>query len=248
MRSRGFTLLEALVAVGVILLLVVAMTSVISDIADARERTRSRGDRQQGTTAAFELLSRAADTCLTIDENGSAGIQGGPLQLSITRSEVAARRLNQTEGAKSPLGDRQKLELGIEGQELVVNGEEPNTRSALIKDVFAIRFRYHDGEGWLGRWDSSISGLPRAIELSIWMAPWPEGQWPSWLPQEGTEESEDFNVTEDVPVVAEEVDSFGETPPPDMQRIVAIFDPAGIGEAIDVISTESEDFFEEIQQ
>ena len=241
MTRRAFTLLEALIALGIILLLVGTMTSVISNVANSRDRMRERSVSQLGATAAFELLSSAADTCLADDGNGSAGIEGGPLRLRITRSGVAARRLFQGVGAASPLADHDHFELGLEGRDLVVNGEDPDQRSTLIANLVAIRFRYHDGEEWLEQWDSSLEGLPRAIQMSIWTTPWPAGEQPSWMPEEG---KDDMEEAEEAPLVAE---STGDLPPPDKQRIVAIFDPATNSPAIDGLSTAEDDLFEDFE-
>lgn len=241
MRRRAFTLLEALIALGIILLLVGTMTSVISNVANSRERTRERSVRQLGATAAFELLSSAADTCLADDGNGSAGIDGEPLRLRITRSGVAARRLLQGEGAASPLTDHDYFELALEGRNLVVHGEDSDQRSTLIANLVALRFRYHDGEEWLEQWDSSLEGLPRAIEMSIWTTPWPAGEQPSWMPEE------DSDDTEEAEEVTFEAEIAGDLPPPDKQRIVAIFDPATSNPAIDGLSTGEEDVFEDFE-
>ena len=238
-RRSGFTLLEAMVALGVILLLVGVMTSVVGDVARSRDRSIEEGIQLQGAMGAFELLGSAADTCFAGASEDQFAIQGGPLNLRITRSGVHARRLRNQDGATSVLGDRERFELGLDGRDLFVSGEESNARSILMVDLVAIRFRYFDGESWMNTWDSSIDGLPRAIELSIWSDPWPEGREPSWMPKEDPEfvESE---VSEDL----ESTVAFDEEiPSPQRQRIVAIFDSASHDAPIDAVSTTKDDSF-----
>lgn len=238
-RRSGFTLLEAMVALGVILLLVGVMTSVVGNVARSRDRSIAQGIQLQGAMGAFELLGSAADTCFAGGAEDQSAIQGGPLNLRITRSGVPARRLRSQDGAASVLGDRERFELGLDGRDLFVSAEESNAKSILMVDLVAIRFRYFDGESWMNTWDSSIDGLPRAIELSIWSDPWPEGREPSWMPKEDTEllESE---VSQDLEITA----SFDEEiPSPQKQRIVAIFDSVSHTPAIDVVSTTEDDSF-----
>jgi hypothetical protein len=111
----------------------------------------------------------------------------------------------------------------------------------LITNLVAIRFRYHDGEEWLEQWDSSVEGLPRAIEMSIWTTPWPAGEQPSWMPEEGRDEMEE---PEEATLDAESADDL---PTPDKQRIVAIFDPGTSNPAIDGLSTAEGDLFEDFE-
>ena len=232
MRRRGFTLLEALIALGVILLLMGVVTQVVQDVANARDRSRRDGLRLQGVSTAFELLGTAADTCFT--GNGQTGIEGGPVNLRITRSGVQARRLLGNDEQTSPLSDRELFQLGLDGEDLFVGTDDSSTRSVLLEDLTAIRFRYFDGTGWLESWNSSTQGLPHAIELSIWTTPWPEGMTPAWMPQEETEPTEDAPSLEEEPFLAEFEPTF---PPPEKQRVVAIFDPASSSGGIDGFST-----------
>ena len=236
MRRGGFTLLEAMVALGVILLLVGAMTSVVRDVARARDRARLEGMRMQGVNAAFELLGSAADTCFAGD--GESGIQGDAVNIRLTRSGVQARRLFGAGDDASPLTDRESFQLGLEGRDLVVGEQESGPSSVLIADLAAIRFRYFNGSDWLDSWNSNERGLPHSIELSIWTTPWPEGVVPEWMPQEEIEVAEDAQQPSAEAVVAEFDSTY---PPPQKQRIVAIFDPAAPGDGIDGFSTVTED-------
>ena len=44
------------------------------------------------------------------------------------------------------------------------------TISPMASEVSAVEFRYHDGEDWLESWDSSESGLPKAVEIRLFLS------------------------------------------------------------------------------
>ena len=99
----------------------------------------------------------------------------------------------------------------------------------LVPDLVAIRFRYHDGNEWLGEWDGD-RGLPRGVEVQVWTSPWPPGMTPAWAPS-----SDDAVIEDQREVLFDEIDlrSFEETavdpgdaPAPDRVRVLSILDAA----------------------
>ena len=63
MKTRGFTILEVMLALAILVALLAVMSSVLGGVAQSRESAGERTARDQGITTAFELLSAAVDTC-----------------------------------------------------------------------------------------------------------------------------------------------------------------------------------------
>ena len=183
MRVRGFTILEVMLSLAILIALLVVMSNVVGGVAKSRQRTSEQSARNQGVTAAFEQLAAALDTCVASDGAMGSGIRGDLTSLRLVTSRVPARRLEPESNAGSPLADRDVIEFQIDGRDLVLWDRDLQRPSILVEDVTAVRFRYHDGENWLDNWDSSVRGLPRAVELAVWTGSWPEGDSAAWMPE-----------------------------------------------------------------
>ena len=258
MTRRGFTLLEVMLALGIIVVLLGVMSSVIQGVADSRNRLMDRSLRDRGIAVAFEQLEAMIDTCMVNDGIGGAGIEGDELGVRMVRSGVPARWLNGRSAGGSPLGDRDTIDIRLEDGDLVLSGEGDDDRSLLLESPVAIRFRYHDGQAWVDSWNSMDQGFPVAVELSIWTQPWPDGDRPAWMPEpeedlyEGLDDSTDGLLSEvmnlempDEPAASAMglgMDESG-VPEPDRVRIVAVFDPVstGFGSSADGMENQSFD-------
>ena len=254
MKSRGFTILEVMLSLAILIALLTVMSTVVGGVAMSRQRTSERTARDQGVTAAFELLAAALDTCVANDGRGGGGVRGDLLELQLVASRVPARRLEGNSSTGSPLADRDAIEFMLDGRDLVLRDVGESRQSVLVEDVVAIRFRYHDGDAWLEQWNSSVSGLPRAVELAVWTGAWPEGDVPAWMPEEEWEEDSMFEeeMLEDLLAAEpedlfEEADPFGNIaimaddpllPEPDRKCVIAVFNP---------VSPDGESEFEESQ-
>ncbi|MCH2160878.1 MAG: hypothetical protein MK085_03280 [Phycisphaerales bacterium] len=240
----GFTLLEVMLALAILIALLTVMTSVVGGVAMSRERTSERTARDQGITTAFELFAAAVDTCVAADGMGDAGVDGNLLRLRLISSRVPARRLGSNVSGNSPLSDRDAIEFNLDGRRLVLRDVQGGRQSVLVENVVAIRFRYHDGEEWLEQWNSATSGLPRAIELAIWTRDWPDGDVPAWMPEELEEDPLLAEGEYEELLMADAFDPLGEPaefsgvalesddpflPAPDRQCIVAVFNPVSPG-------------------
>ena len=249
----GFTLLETLLALAMVITLLFVMTRVFDDLVDARRRIERSASIVEGATSALELLARAADTVVASSDSGEAGVVGDATSLLITRSGVATSRLSRAGSDVSPLFDKHGIELAFRNGGFEVKDGDGGAWSTLLPEAFAVRFRYYDGTSWAGTWNSNASGLPVAIECAIWTTQWPGNLRPAWIP-----DAEDGGVIEDDSeglfsndAIEMEVGSdaddpfFGSstfltaddpTPRPDHVRVVAIIDaipgsePGGEGE------------------
>lgn len=250
-RRSAFTLLETLLALAMVVTLLFVMTTVFDDLVEARRRIERGASVVEGATSALELLARAADTVVATDEAGDAGVVGDATSLRITRSGVATSRLSRGSTDVSPLFDKHVMELALEGGGFAVRDGDGGDWSRLVPEVFAIRFRYHDGAEWSDSWNSGAAGLPVAIECAIWTTPWPEGVRPDWMPDvaregEGGFDSETEWFGPDDSFAAEfggdAGDAFSGTPTfltagdpmprPDHVRVVAILDAVPIADLL----------------
>lgn len=232
--GRGFTLLEVLLALAIIILLFATMTRVFDDLVDARTRVRRSMIRTEGIAAALELLARSADAAVATGLDGEAGITGDATSIRIARSGVATTRLGDLTGI-SPVQDRHAVELTFRDGELVVRDEDDGGTETLVTELFAIRFRYHDGRDWSASWNSDSSGLPVAIECSIWTTPWPDAAWPAWIPEPELDDDPTIDRSDarldvglDESIEAFEIgtilDADDSLPVPDHVRVVSILD------------------------
>lgn len=160
MKRRAFTLIEVLVALGLILVLVTTMSSIIRSALRAREAVHERIDQSIGVVALYELLVASADTCTARGRDGAAGITGDSTTLAITRVAQHARN----EG----LDPIEELTFSFDNGNVVVTSSA-GPRGTLLNDVGAIEFQYFDGSEFRTSWASAENGLPVAIQLSIWV-------------------------------------------------------------------------------
>ena len=233
--GRGFTLLEVLLALGIIILLLATMTRVFDDLVEARTRVRRSMLRTEGIAAALELLTRSADSAVATGLDGEAGVTGDSVSIRIARSGVATTRLGDPTTGISPVQDRHAVELAFRDGEIVVRDEDDGVSETLVTGLFAIRLRYHDGRDWADSWDSDASGLPVAIECAIWTAPWPDAAWPAWIPEPEIDDEppaaeDDVALGSDLGDSLEEIEigtileSDDPLPVPDHVRVISILD------------------------
>ena len=233
MIRRGFTLLEVLIALGMILALISVMMSVTTSIREGKERLYVSMSTEYGAMVAFELLESASDTCIAVDSYGQSGIVGDATELVISSSSIAIGEMGGGDGAVSPLFDLERIRFSLRDTDFMI-GNDVSGQEILVPSVTAIRFMYFDGTDWQSSWDSGQDGLPHAIELAMWTSSWPEGTYPSWMPdvenQEDEESNQDFLADEDAATGLNDLErdiSFTEDDEPsaDYRRTVAVFAP-----------------------
>lgn len=170
-RLRGFTLVEVLAAIALLVLLAAAVMSFLGVL---RERQKTVGDayeRQRGLAIVMERMDAEIITCFADDGEGHAGIEGSENSLKLGSRGVGIATL----GAQSMrMSSTQISEISLAGDELRMSRSE--SEGALpqvlrVQKVGKVRFRYHDGKSWLSSFNSrSAKGLPVAIEVSVWFA------------------------------------------------------------------------------
>jgi prepilin-type N-terminal cleavage/methylation domain-containing protein len=193
-RRGGFTLLEVLIAIALVLALFGAMFAFLFDVLSSRRRALDYAAKH---LAAVTLIDRAELDlmfCIVGDRVYGAGVEGDNTSLRILTRGVAAHLAGR--GAEDPavLGDLQRAEyrfdeaLGrIEARRLPVGERrvEDAPYAPLGGRVYKVRFRYHDSVAWRDSFDSLSEGrLPVAVEIAMWFYPWPGTEA---LPEPGAE-------------------------------------------------------------
>ncbi len=170
-RRRGFTLLEVMLAITIVLAIAGTVYVFLFDLIDSRERIVSESDRSRVSIGVFEQLERGIMTTIAGSTVYGSGVQGGPNSIELLSRAVT---LPIETDSQTVLGDLQGLSFSWDAQrgELsarrwdVLGGEQTDSQ-VISSDIAYFQLRYYDGQAWRGRFDSS-SGLPVAIEVAIW--------------------------------------------------------------------------------
>lgn len=169
MNRRGFTLLETLLALSLILLLFGAMYVFSDQVATSRKKLEVDAGRQRHITDLFDSIERASLTSVAGDRSIGAGVNGSGGSLSIiTRSGRSLVRwswkLDESTGrlsvAATPVAVDQAVALDTPAPEMWADG------------LGSLRFRFFIHGQWTDTFDSlNAATLPDAIEVSAWLAP-----------------------------------------------------------------------------
>ncbi len=173
----GFTLLEVLLCLGLIVVLIGAMSVFLLDIVQ-RRASLARGARDiQSAGAFFER----------IEADMLAGLAGGPGMGAGVKGTATSLRL-LTRGVD--LSSDRVIDAGdLQGSEFVFNpgvciltaqrlsglnslaGSGGGADPEVLSDRFErVRFRYYDGRAWRDEFDSLSEGtLPVAVEVNVWV-------------------------------------------------------------------------------
>lgn len=235
-RCNGFTLLEVLIAISLMLALLGSMFAFTFNMLSTRARALEYSHKQLAATTLIERIESDLMTCLVGDSRTGAGVKGDEASLQIlTRAVAASLALNGTSDP-AVLGDLQQSLYRFSKQTGMIEASRgPVTGSNLPSQqyqpvggsVFKVRFRFHDGDAWLDSFDSNSTGqLPVAVEIAVWFRPWPGEEMPG-----AEDEFEDDRLTFD------EIDTFDESeyaeisdmdllsePKPDRIRVIFIPD------------------------
>lgn len=213
-RERGFTIVEVLISIVLLIAITASTAFFISGLADRRKALVEAENRQIAIDQMFDSLSQAAVSTFVADRSG-AGLVGNSSGL---RVRSRALQLVSTGGAQSG-GDILDTEIRHVGGILRLklgDVEEPITIQ-----VAKARVRYFDGRSWLAEFDSrGAGGLPAAIELDIWFNGIADSSSSS-QPAESTS-SEPTEFDEELPIA--ESEDLSEWPSPDRRIVIAIPD------------------------
>ncbi|MFZ4573959.1 MAG: prepilin-type N-terminal cleavage/methylation domain-containing protein [Phycisphaerales bacterium] len=207
MSRRGFSLVEVMVALLLIVLLAAGVYSFMWGVLDDRTRLEVHSARQIGATRLFASIESDLSTCVAKADDGAAGVKGDESSMAITRRSV---RLDAQDA--HALGDATRSEYKFEAAGTRIAAKrDAGDLETLVAGVSKVRFRYRRGDEWVTSYDSaSEGGVPAAIEISVWFVR------PAQEPK--PEQEADSASAEDEPL-----------PAPDRATIIAVHDATASG-------------------
>ena len=170
-RVRAFTILEVMLAVGLLVLLTGGMYAFLWDLLSRREAVATEAARDQAAATLFERLETDLTGAVAGDEKqpGVVGTQSG---ITIRGRGVAMPlRAGERDSAMSDVqGTQVSFEGGVlRGRRWVGGGEPSGEFDEISADVQRVRFRYSDGREWRSSFSSATAGtLPVAVEVAVW--------------------------------------------------------------------------------
>lgn len=171
-RGRGFTLVEVLLAIGLVAALAGGVFSFMWNLLDRRVSILEAASEADAAGVLFERIEADLLCAIAGDEGIGGGIVGESGRLRVLTRGVALR---SDPSAAAP-ADLQGSEYVFDAARGEVRarrwlGGTPAGGSALevVSDrVRHLRLRYFTGREWTERFDSLRQGLPVAVEVSIW--------------------------------------------------------------------------------
>lgn len=201
MKSKGFTLLELIIAMVIFSIVISAAYSLFDAGRSVTSRAEFRTQLFQSARAALQAVEddlrgtvmpgTAFDTGFIGTNGGSEGQPTDKLELvSVSRYTGAAYDINRTTDVVRGIDlakvyywieqDTKKTAHGLVRErplELTpVSGPVHRDESIVevAADVIYLNFRYFDGSDWLETWDSTQTRrLPKAVEVTVYV----RGEW-----------------------------------------------------------------------
>lgn len=237
-RRRGFTLMEVLVAIALILALFGAMFGFLYDMLSTRDRAIEFTAQQRAATMLLDRVEADLLSCIVGNEHHGAGVTGDEQSLAIlSRSVGTVAEAGDEAALNDAFSDLQQSQYSFDPQTHQVSGsralpgaESPRTHEFGAR-LYKVRFRYHDGVDWLMAFDSiDRDRLPLAVEVAVWFDPWPNEDWNELEDQDGSQsaaqpqrETFDMQGTFDEQEWAMRADrDASNIPMPDRVRVIAV--------------------------
>ncbi len=201
-HRRGFTLLEVIIALAIVVVLMTGVFVFYHRVSSAREKVMAQVQAIASTRLVMDHITnelRYATKTITFGGESDrvyfyASLLPGPSIWAVT---------DVTESTPPPQSDRHYLEFRlrvtqpededdqpiIEGVERVsrafvpitgADEDQVNTSTLLSAHIKFIRLQYWNGQTWLATWNDS--GIPTAVELVIGVEPLPEDTEPAEYP------------------------------------------------------------------
>jgi prepilin-type N-terminal cleavage/methylation domain-containing protein len=242
---RGFTLVELVIGIALVLVLVATSSSFFFELLGAREQITRINRRQVAVNTLIERVERDLMTSLVGDPQVGAGVRGDEAQITILARAVPAGLAERGTEAQVVFADLERAEYRfgagrLRGRRAVLGDARRAPQPAdLGADVGRVRFRFHDGDRWRSSFDSLREDrLPHAVEIAVWFEPWPgEDTGTDPAPDEQDGETPDPGLEEADPEADVQLDDEPvlalddrEGPAPDRVRVIVVPDADASGE------------------
>jgi prepilin-type N-terminal cleavage/methylation domain-containing protein len=175
MVRRGFTLVEVLLALALMLALSAGLFGYVWGLLDKRDRLVEVAQQQAAAAAVFEELENSLATTFAADASGRAGVKGDGASIAVRCRGVASRG---GPGGEGDLGDLVGGEVSFTGGAVSARrfGRRDGEFEVVSEGVERLRLRYYNGSEWLEEFDSAAVGeLPVAVEVAVWFGAAVEG-------------------------------------------------------------------------
>lgn len=195
MRDRAFTLIELVVASGIIALLSASLFGFIMDLQQRQQDLLMEIERTREASVLFQEIERAVYTTTAKGVDGLPGFQGTNSMLAIS---YKIRHGDQAHLKRFEItADSGAVNL----QERLRDDDGVSTRSEHIQRV---EFAYYVDQQWQSSHSSLESGLPKAVRVKLWYS--------TRVPGSQANDDADNRVLSD----------NEEEPSPDRVRIIAV--------------------------
>ncbi len=163
------TLIEVLVALGIMVVLGAGMFSFLHDLRVRHQRLSETSAAQRAAAALIDGLERDLATATVVSGN-QPGIVGAPESVQI-RSRGVALSLESSSG-DDRIASAYTFDAGAKALSVSRSGHDQAAVSEVIAEgtVHRVSFRYHNGSQWLSRFNSEESNeMPVAVEVAVWL-------------------------------------------------------------------------------
>lgn len=237
--TRGFTLIETLVALALLIALLGTLFLFMRNLLETRRRATEFAERERAIATLVQSIENDLMTCLVRGPAGGAGIDGTETSLRILSRGVAIRSISG--GQQGLFRDLQSTEVRfnagghtLEGRRAAADSTNAGGFSPFGGTIAKVRFRYYDGSRWLETFNSiAQDALPVAVEVAVWFQPWPgEAPDPAEEAARAAAEADPERLTFDATADPFDEDAVLDTetmllPPPSPDRVRVIVIPDG---------------------
>ncbi len=167
-RARAFTLVEVVLALGLIALVAGITLGMLVELGARETRVGRHADRLSQAADLFAAIERALGGSMVAGADGGAGIAGGADEFRVLHRGVA------------PAGEHAMLDsivLAVRWDattgevvcEHTLGGGALSDEETLAAGVEYFSVRYYSGARWRRGFDSAEAGeLPTAVEVAVW--------------------------------------------------------------------------------
>lgn len=188
--QRGFTLIEAILAVGVSAVVLVTISAVFFGALNLRARTTAALDDMRPIDRSLDLLRHDLENAVPPGtmiagplQSGAVsglgtGVSDGSIQIYTTTGQVSAnlpwgdvqRVIYQLEDSTNAYARGKDLYRSVT-RNLLSTATEESDDQWLASGIDNLKFSYYDGANWLDSWDASATtNLPVAVRVTLQLA------------------------------------------------------------------------------